>query len=191
MCLLEEGIQFNFHDDTGRTNLYSNRYFRDITLNVHEGIMDPTDFDKNRLNDVENTHFYFDWYWDCTNNVYFIDYPDDINPDILRCYIFKRHDNDINKFLEHQKLLIPKILHNKINVRNAIDAINVLWIKNLKEWRQNSRLTPIHMRDFFDIHKFKSIVEELSHKKISNTALFNDTYSKWVEKNHKLKELFR
>lgn len=107
-----------------------------------------TDLDPAKCDPVENTHHFRPWFRDHGIKCWFIDYPNEMQELIVKAYINKVSDGDLNKAyaLEVQHGIlerVPEKLRHKIQPSNIAHVIGLHWNKNLSAWRSNNYLTPI------------------------------------------------
>jgi hypothetical protein len=162
-------------------------YFKSITKQHNTCTQHLLDIDLTKINDVDNTHYYFTWY-DSFAKSYYIDYPDNMHSDIINLYFHKAHNNNINSFYDCHIKSVPDVFKSYATPNNILEISMISWRKNLKSWRNNSKLTKINLVDFFEINKMKSIVEQLCNCSINNTHLFLQSWQSWVDKNKSLEE---
>ena len=167
-----------------------NMYFKKITQESFYNPKKKINFDFSQVFQVENSHYWLDQYSNIANRCVYINYPSEIQQDIMQIYIEKVFDNSVQKMLDYSIVDQTPYIASKMNVDNVIKILNIQWLKNINAWKQNNQLTAIELKDFFIKSKIESIVEMLIDGKISNQQKFNELYSNWVGTNSKLKSLF-
>jgi len=141
-------------------------------------------------NPVENTHYYIDIFTELTPNLFYIDYPDELNPGIIEVYVAKRmHGSNTTFFNSFKSSLHPK-LQDRLTLENLYQSSNINWGKNLKTWRANKNLQAIQLSDFFNKEKFYNIIKQLTGLNSLDNDKFLKTYKTWVDNNNYLKEMF-
>jgi hypothetical protein len=149
----------------------------------------PLNLDLTKINPIENSHYYFNWFSKLTNKVYFIDYPEHCTAEIIKIYIQKEQSGDITRFINYHKNTLPEWAQSKLTEDNAIQIFSTQWIKQLNIWRAMSSLTPIDIKKFFSLQEFQQLIENLIDQSITDIDKFNSTYSKWIKYNTRLKNL--
>lgn len=174
------------HDDTGAISV--NNYFKHWSREVFYNRNSKESLDLNQASRIENTHYWLDFYPDITKNLFYIDYPDTIQPLILDVVKKKRYNDDWGVFLNQNISNIPQKLQEKINLDNVREIFNLRWLNNLHSWRQNRFLQKIDFLDFFVLDKMIDIVIKISGHKEIDLETFQDTYLKWLDTNQELLE---
>lgn len=139
---------------------------------------------------IENTHYYLDYYPQIAQKLFYIDYPDKISQDIVNIFMFKRFANDTERMANFMKQSYTDSMRSKLNASNIVDACKINWTKNIRSWRKNPLLEPLHLRDLFDRSTFYNMVETICQCKIKNYKTLSTGYNNWLEKNDRLKQLF-
>jgi hypothetical protein len=191
LCLSQHKDQnINFQINSNGLTLISNHYFK---LQCEKSFIDnkicPADLNFDYVNPIENTHHFLDWFTGITNKIYFIDYDDSCASSVLQTYINKRFNNNITDFITMHTKTLPQWSQNIVNEHTALKIFSMRWTKQLQAWRQESRLEPINLSDFFVYSKIKNIVQNIVNDEILNQTLFDDIYYSWVNRNHYLQEL--
>jgi len=139
---------------------------------------------------VENAHYYIEELKEVTTNLFYIEYPDDANEDIIKSYVNKRLMGDQAIFFDSFKSTLPKSLQNKLTVDNLYTSSKIKWAKNIKSWRANPSLQPVALEDFFNPDKFQRIIKTITSLDTLNEDMFLKTYNLWIKNNNYLKEIF-
>jgi hypothetical protein len=163
-----------------------NQYFKKISKEIYYKSNTIDDIDFQKCFKIENTHFYLPAYHQITHRVFYIDYPDEYQTNILNAVNIKRHCGDWSVFLKNNLYSIPEPLHSKIKLDNVIEVFNIMWMKNLRGWQNNNLLEPLNFLDFADSTKLQDIVKNICGIKILNHEIFDDIYQRWLEKNSSL-----
>jgi hypothetical protein len=180
-------------NDQGRAQL-SNDYFKKLCSSSYAiKTMPVIDFIK--VTQVENSHHYLPELDQLAESIWYIDYPDEIQEQIINVYIKKARKNNINFVWQREVELgilnnIPEQMKSKINQDNIVKVLNIHWLKNLRGWRNNPKLLPIQLADFFDLKKFTSIVSNVSKTSI-NQELLEQQYQLWYNQNSELQGIFQ
>ena len=172
--------------------IFKDYYFKDFC--IYSYTRPTTDqlllnLDLTKINPIENSHYYFNWFLKLTNKVYFIDYPEHCTAEIIKIYIQKQQSGDITKFINHHKNTLPDWAQSKLTEDHAIQIFSTQWTKQLKTWRATSSLIPIDIKKFFNLQEFQQVVECLINQSITDFDKFNSTYSRWIKYNTHLKNL--
>jgi len=175
-----------FLDANGAINL-KKQYFKEITKQIYYKHNTPADIDFNKVNPIENTHYYLDFYTDIAKTLYYINYPDNYQIKILESVKKKRHGDSWINFLEYNKQFLPEFAKQKVTVDNVIEIFSKRWNRNLLVWRANSHMIPINFLDFFNATKMQNIVEKIINQPVIYNEVFQTTYQSWLEKNQDLK----
>jgi hypothetical protein len=146
------------------------------------------DYDK--LCAVENTHYYHECYKSLANNLFYIDYPDHLQPLIFKLYVKKRYNNNLDSLIQQHQSTIPKQLQHVVTVNNIESMLNILWIKNLRNWRKTSGLTKINFEDMLSYDNLEKVVEKIIQQPLSNPAQLKTTYQNWIDNNPELVNFF-
>lgn len=187
LCLSQLNLSYDcFLDTNGAINL-KKQYFKEITKQIYYKHNTPTDIDYNKVNPIENTHYYLDLYTNIAEQIYFIDYPDHYQFKILESFKKKRHQDSWLNFLEYNKNSLPKFAQQKVTINNVVEIFSKRWNRNLIGWRANSHMIPINFLDFFNTTKMQNIVEKIINQPIIYNEVFQTTYQSWLEKNQDLK----
>jgi hypothetical protein len=168
----------------------NNSYFKTITQQIYYSSDNNIEFDFAQTFPVENSHYWLDRYTDIADRCVYIDYPVEIQQDIMQIYIEKVFHNSVQKMLDLNLGNQNPYIASKMTVDNVIPILNIQWLKSLRGWQQNTRLTPIELKDFFTKSKIESIVRMLIDQEISDQKKFNELYDNWISNNSKLKSLF-
>ena len=185
LCIEKSQYQLESHGGV----LIKNEYFKNISKKIYYQSATWHDIDLELLYPVENTHFYIDFYHKIANNIFYINYPNHLQAEILNTVKQKRHHDDWGKFIAWHLYSIPEQLKKYVTVETVEDIFNIMWLKNLRGW-QNNNLIPIELSDFFNYNKMQNIVEKVSGKKIQNINEFDLTYFDWIKSNNNLSKLF-
>lgn len=175
--------------DTGML-LHNRRYFRDICVDYYNtNSTRPNNLDQSQIDPIENSHYYFDWFTELTDQFYYIDFPDSATAGIIDVYVSKRHQGDLAHFVETHRHTLPLGLQDKVTEKNAQQFFSVLWIRQLRLWKNMSNFSSIALSDFFNKSRLIEIVQCLTKQPIKNIDEFNNTFLTWTEKNSVLKKL--
>jgi len=139
---------------------------------------------------IENTHFYLDYYPQIARSLFYIDYPDAMSRDIVNMFMFKRFDNNTTLLADFIKKTYAEPMQSKLNANNIIEVCKINWTKNLRSWRNNSRLEPLYLKNYFDRSIFYNMVETVCQCKIKNYETLSAGYDDWISKNDQLRQLF-
>lgn len=133
---------------------------------------------------VENAHSYHSWFHELTNNLFYIHHDDADTLAIVRTFIQKRAESNIDLWIKQtMPRHIPETIIAKINQENFDNVLSIFWKKNIQEWQSNSLLTPIPIRDLFNIVKLTKWVETLCGQPLSNPTQLANTHQMWLNKN--------
>ena len=186
LCLTQFFDQsFFMIEDTGMIE-FEQHYFKSQCEQYYHSPIDWTTIDKSKIQPVDNTHYYFDWFHNIFSKIYYIDYQDNIVNVILDTYIAKRHCGNTEEFIEVALSKIPKKLQKMIPKPNALMAIEKNWIRNQRTWRSNANMHAINLKDVFDLTKIKTIVTDITQKDLVNLESFEQLHLVWTEKNQNL-----
>jgi hypothetical protein len=189
-CSQLQGFSLKFTQLESGRMIVNNTYFKKTSQELYYKKTNKVEWDFTKIYPVENSHFWIDAYRDLASTCVYINYPHQVQESIMDVYIEKVFDNDMQKMLDHNLPNMIPALRSKITVDNAKQVCNMLWLKNLKGWSNNSNLTPIELKDFFYKDKLEAIVKMLINNKITNQLAFNEIYNSWISKNTKLRNLF-
>lgn len=187
LCLTQFSNQsFVLIEDTGMIE-FNRHYFKEqceqcyYTNTLHWGTLDQS-----KIQPVDNTHYYFDWFCNIFSKTYYIEYPDNITNVVINTYIDKRHRGNKEEFIEIALSRLPDKLQKMIPRSNAFVAIEKTWIRNQQAWRSNNNMHAIKLFDIFDLSKIKTIVSEVIQKDLVDLDSFTQLHSAWTEKNQNL-----
>lgn len=171
--------------------IFKDRYFKSFcTYHCNNNSKEVlTELDTTRINPIENSHYYFDWFVDLTDKIYYIDYPDRCVTELIKIYNQKQRNGDLATFISDHRATLPIWAQNKLTADNALEIFSILWLKQQNSWRKNPNLIRIDIADFFVQSRCQQIVETLINRPISNVDQFNSTYSGWIKYNTTLKNL--
>jgi len=186
LCLDASQYQLESHGGI----LLKNQYFKTFTEKVYYQTAEQQDINFELVHQVDNTHFYMDFYNNISEQVFYINYAYHLQIEILSAVNRKRYHNNWDEFISYHFYSIPAPLQKYISTKNAVEVFNIMWFKNLKEWRSNKKLIPIELADFFQYDAMKKIVENVTGKKITNFSEFDHTYHTWIKLNSDLLDLF-
>lgn len=177
--------------DKGMTE-FNHHYFKFLTAQWFEdNYQRPLEVNDSKIYKVENTHYYHSSYKQITNNIYYIDYPNELQPLVLKSYVKKRWDNDYQKLFQQHFVSLPKNLRKFVQTENIEKVLNVLWIKNLKIWRSEPGLKRINFQDLLDYKSLKFVVEEIIQQPLLDPDQLQISQQRWVSKNQDLVNFFR
>lgn len=185
LCLTQFSNQSFFMVNTGMIELRQN-YFKIQCEQCYKNNLNWTAIDQLKIDPVDNTHYYFDWFRNIFPKIYYIDYPDHITDVIINTYINKRHQDNKEEFIEVSLSKIPEGLQKMIPRSNALAAIGKTWIRNQRTWRANPNMHAVNLIDVFNSTKIKEIVAEIIQKDLVDIECFEQLYSAWTEKNQHL-----
>jgi len=171
--------------------IFKDPYFKSFcTLNSNNTTDQiPHGLDCTRINTIENSHYYFDWFLTLTNKIYYIDYPDYCVTELIKIYNQKERNGSLTRFVADHRATLPPWAQPKLNEDNALQIFSVRWLRHLDIWRKNPSLTPISIKDFFIQQKCQQIVETLVDQPLTNIEKFNSMYSNWIKYNTTLRNL--
>jgi len=177
---------------TGRTSL-RNHYFKTLCELDHNKDKNnhviPGELELDKVNAIENSHYYLNWFALIAHRIYFIDYPDHCVPGVVEVFIQKQHQGDVKNFIEVNRETLPVWAKDKLTEQNFLEIFSLLWLKQLKIWRLQSGLKPIMFKDFFNPQIFQSIVKQVIGRPIVDIEQFDSTYSDWIQHNDTLRKL--
>lgn len=170
---------------------FDHHYFKFITSQWYDDkYQHPIEIDNSRVYGVENTHYYHESYFQITDNIFYIDYSEELQPLILDLYVKKRWNNDYQKLLKLHESSLPENLRKFVQTENISKVLNVIWIKNLKLWRA-AGIKRIDFQDLLNYDSMASTVERIIQQPIVDAELLQKTYQSWIDKNHSLVSFFR
>ena len=140
---------------------------------------------------IENTHYYVEGLDTITENLFYIDYPDCLNQQIIKVYVDKRFHGNADLFFDVFKADLPEPLRHRLTMENLFEFSSINWVKNIKSWRANPILQKINLQDFFDLDAFSNIVKKLTNLSELDEEKFLKTYNHWAQNNNYLKEIFQ
>lgn len=192
VCLEQLGQGSNHTlTDKGMTE-FNHHYFKFLTAQWFEdNYQCPMHFSDVNVFKVENTHYYHDSYKQITNNIYYIDYPEELQPLILESYVKKRWNNNYQQLFQRHAASLPKNLRKFVQTENIEKVLNVIWIKNLKAWRLESGLKKINFQDLLSYESLKSVVEDVIQQPLLDPDQLRISQQRWVSKNQDLVNFFR
>ena len=159
------------------------QYFKEITKQIFLKQVQPDEIDYQLIKPIENTHYWFDFYKNIANKIYFIDYPDRMQYKVLARYVEKRYNNDREQFLLSSKKSLPEFVQPKVTLDNCMQLFAIQWKKNLSGWRSNTGMTAVSLEKFSDIISMQTIVEKIIDQPIGSKKDFEQIYLPWREKN--------
>ena len=179
--------------DNGRV-VSANEYFKKI-CSLHYNKSRP-DLDYSKIFPVENSHHLLPWFKQVSDQLYFIDYPDRCQRQIVDIYIAKARRGNI-EYVWHREIElglldnVHKSLQHKISQENIVEVIKINWKRNLRGWRTDTTLAPIQLSEFFDLEKFAEIVMNVSKLDKINMDLLKKQHNNWTSKNQILQGMFK
>jgi hypothetical protein len=138
--------------------------------------------DYNKLCTVENTHYYLDWYPHVCENIYYIDYCENLQYKILEAVKKKRHKDSWSNFLQDNKVYLPSYFQDKVTEKDVINVFAKRWNRNLIGWRSNLLITPIPFLDLFEIEKIIKIIETINKQPCQDIEIIKKTHAYWLKK---------
>lgn len=190
---IEQLGQGSIHTLTNKGMIkFDHHYFKFITAQWYsDNYCAPVVVDNSKVYKVENTHYYHESYFKITDTIFYIDYPDNLQPLILDLYVKKRWNNNPQKLLEQHKQSLPEKLQKFVQVENLPKVLNVMWIKNLKVWRSLPQVQRIDFRDLLNYDSMALVVGKIIQQPIVDVKLLQKSYKQWIAKNHDLVNFFR
>jgi hypothetical protein len=185
LCLTQFSNQSFFMANAGMIE-FRQHYFKIQCEQCYKNTLNWTAINQLKIEPVDNTHYYFDWFHNIFSKIYYIDYPDHITDVIINTYINKRHQDNKEEFIEVSLSRIPEGLQKMIPRSNALAAIGKTWIRNQQIWRANPNMHAINLIDVFDLTKIKTIASEIIQKDLVDVEYFEQLHSAWTEKNQHL-----
>jgi hypothetical protein len=186
LCLSQLDFQDDYYlDKHGAVNLHT-QYFKDITRDIFYGNSTKENMDFTKVRKIENTHYYLDWYPHVCENMYYIDYPENLQYKILETVKKKRHKDSWSNFLQDNKIYLPSYFQEKVTEKDVVNVFVKRWNKNLIGWRSNPLITPISFLDLFEIKKILKIIETINKKPCGDIEIIKKTHAHWLEKNQDL-----
>lgn len=186
LCLSQLDSQGEYYiDNNGAVNLHT-QYFKDITRDIFYGHSAKENIDFTKVRKVENTHFYLDWYPHMCENMFYIDYPDNLQYKILEAVKKKRHKNSWRNFLQYNKIYLPNYFQGKLTEKDVINVFVKQWNKNLTGWRCNPLMTSISFLDLFEIKNIKTIIQTINRQPCRDIETLKTIHANWLEKNQDL-----
>lgn len=189
---IEQLEQKSVHTLTNKGMIdFKNHYFKRITAQWYtNGFQQPIDINNNKVYKVENTHYYHKSYSQVADNIFYIDYPEEMQMLIIELYIKKHWDNDYQKLLQYHTESLKENLKKFVQTENIVKVLNVLWTRNLKTWRKEPTLKKINFQDLLNYDTLKSVVENIIQQPLSSPTRLLISYQKWIAKNQKLVNFF-
>ena len=142
--------------------------------------------DRSKIHQVENTHYYHEFYRSLASNVYYIDYPEKLQSVILESYFKKRCNNDHAKLYQDHLPLISTALQHLITTENIKKALNILWIRNIRSWRKIPSITKINFEEILVYDTLITIVEKIIQQPLPSPQRLKMSYQQWIDKNSDL-----
>ena len=171
---------------------FKNHYFKLITTKwFEEKFQLPIEVDNNEVFKVENTHYYHECFRQFTDNIFYIDYPETLQPLIVKLYIKKRWETNIPGLIRHHLASIPEGLRQRVTPDNIEQILNILWNKNIKNWRTIPELKKIELQDLLNYDCLKLLVEDIIQGPVVDPEQLLRSQQLWVEKNQELVNFFR
>ncbi len=175
--------------DTGMV-LHNRRHFRDVCVDYFkDSSIVPDMLDWSKVDLVENSHHYYDWFPKVAKNLYYIDFPELATANIIDVYVSKRHQGNLMQFVEKHKQTLPDWAQQRITEHNAQQFFSTVWLKQLRAWRSMPNLEAVALADFFDRQRLISLVERLTQQPVRDFVRFDQTFTTWAEKNAELVKL--
>lgn len=174
---------------SGRMSV-DNDYFKEQTTAMFYNAGSTATLDPNKIYPVENSHYWLPCYQELADRTVFIDYPEQVQSQIIEIYLHKVFDNDRQKMLQRNLVHQLPALASKITVDNIDQVLRIHWQKNIKGWRNNASMNAIQLADFFDKKRIQQHVCHLIDNSLTNQTLFEELYSNWLARNHWLRSLF-
>ena len=186
LCLSQLDSHCDYYiDNNGAVNLHT-QYFKDITRDIFYGNATKENMDFAKVKKIENTHYYLDWYPHVCENIYYIDYCENLQYKILEAVKKKRHKDSWSNFLQDNKVYLPSYFQDKVTEKDVINVFATRWNRNLIGWRSNSLITPISFLDLFEIEKIIKIIETINKQPCQDIEIIKKTHAHWLEKNQDL-----
>ena len=186
LCLSQLDSQCDYYiDNNGAVNLHT-QYFKDTTRDIFYGNATKENMDFAKVRKIENTHYYLDWYPHVCENIYYIDYCENLQYKILEAVKKKRHKDSWSNFLQDNKVYLPSYFQDKVTEKDVINVFAKRWNRNLIGWRSNLLITPIPFLDLFEIEKIIKIIETINKQPCQDIEIIKKTHAHWLEKNQDL-----
>jgi hypothetical protein len=166
-------------DQNGMIEL-DNYYFKIIT---GSNDADLEKIDHSKLQQIENTHYYHEFYRSLTNNIFYIDYPENLQTLIFESYFKKRCDSNYEKMYQQHLPLIPENIRHLVTVDNIEKILNRLWFRNIRSWRSVESLTKIQFSEILTYNTLTTIVEKIIQQPLSDPERLRLSYQQWADKN--------
>jgi hypothetical protein len=189
---LEQIYQRSLHnlDNKGMVNL-NHDYFKDFCRDFFHRRVTLSDLIRDRMHTVENTHYYLDIFSEIAMKVFYIDYPDSAQTTIMKAYLGKRFNNNIDLFFKEHFATIPDQFTSKIDCNNIISVCDILWINNLRSWRDKPNLEAIQFKHILNFDLFSAAIEKICQFSLNNKDKLHTTHTNWLESNTMLKNYFK
>lgn len=189
-CLHQLGINLAYRVDSNGTALLDTYYFKNMCQGIYNKTANKDQIISSQTHKIENSHYYHDFFTDIATNLFFIDYPESINLEIIKIYVKKRQQNNAQNLVNAILPGLPAGFANKINADNIYDVCNITWLKNLKNWQNNDQLQSIQFADIINRQRLPYVVETVTGQELTNLSYLYNMYDEWVGKNPELFQLF-
>ena len=155
-------------------------YFKNIT-----GSNDATieQIDYNKVHQIENTHYFHEFYRSLTNNIFYIDYPENLQPLIFESYFKKRCGGSYEKMYQDHLPSIPANLRHLVTVDNVEKVLSRLWFRNIRSWRSIKFLTSIQFCEILKYNTLAIIVEKIIQQPLTDPEKLRMSHQQWADKN--------
>jgi hypothetical protein len=159
---------------------FDHHYFKNIT-GSNNASLDQIDYSK--VQQIENTHYYHEFYRSLTNNIFYIDYPEKLQTLIFESYFKKRYDNNYEKMYQYHLPLITANVRHLVTVDNIKKVLNRLWFRNIRSWRSVEFLTSIQFSEILTYDTLAPIVEKIIQQPLSDPERLKISHQRWIDKN--------
>ena len=187
ICNQQLGTEFDYELNNTGLIFAQRHYFKSFI--DHCFYQDPNaiaQLDVSKVLPVENSHFYFEALESVTDSFFYIDYPDNLQHNIIKIYCNKQWKNNRELIYQYHLQRLPINLRRFITVDNIEQALEKLWLKQLKIWRTTARLKLIQLADLMRHESLVPVVEQIIQQPLLDPDKLRITHQQWLDKNSEL-----
>lgn len=136
-----------------------------------------------KINDVELSHIWYDDFQKYPSEFFYIGFAKEILPVILKMYLTKVCNNNLQQAVNKLNYFIPEELGRKINAQNISKILPVLWWNAQIKYQQQKDIKRIELTDLYDYDKLLKILQQLGVYNKSLEKELKEYHTEWLQKN--------
>ncbi len=135
-------------------------------------------------NDIELSHVWYDEFQTYPSKFFYIGFSKKILPVIMKMYLTKICNNNLQKAVDNFKYYTTDRLSKKINTHNISKILPIVWSNAQKKYQHQKNIEKIEMTDLYDYYKFLKVLKKLDVYKKSNEKQLKEYHTEWQQKNY-------